>query len=293
MAEFVLSAFADEASKSVEGQIAALTRNGIPHIEPRGLEGKSVMDLTDEEIIAYRDALKDAGITTYSFGSPIGKYDIDADFDAYIPTVARALEITKLLGAENMRMFSFFVPQERVAECKEEVLRRIGIMLDMAREAGVRLCHENESRIFGQMPDEVDVLLNTFPDLYSVFDAANFRYNDADIDRGIEVSMRRPAYAHIKDAVYNPRAIVPSGEGEGKIGDLIDALDRTCDSRVTLTIEPHLAIFDGYSKIDTHTLKGRYTYESNDAAFDTAVSALKRILTEKGYREGEGHVWKK
>lgn len=293
MAEFVLSAFADEASKTLEGQINALRRNGIPHIEPRGLEGRSVMDLTDEEVIAYRDALKNAGITTYSFGSPIGKYDIDADFDAYLPTVRRALEITKLLGAENMRMFSFFVPQDRLGECKDEVFRRIGIMLDMAREAGVRLCHENESKIYGQMPNEVALLLDAFPDLYSVFDAANFRYNDADIDRGIEVSMRRPAYAHIKDAVYEPRAIVPSGEGEGKIGDLIDALDRTVGGRVTLTVEPHLAIFDGYSKIDTHTLKGKYTYESNDAAFDAAVTALKKILTDKGYKEGADHVWKK
>ena len=70
---------------------------------------------------------------------------------------------------------------------------------------------------YGQLPDEVEVLLNECPDLYSVFDAANFRYNDADIDRGIAVSMRRPAYAHIKDAVYEPRAIVPSGEGDQRL----------------------------------------------------------------------------
>ena len=293
MAEFVLSAFADEASTNVEGQIAALTRNGIPHIEPRGLNGKSVMDLTNEEIVAYRDALAAAGITTYSFGSPIGKYDIDADFDAYVPTVKRALEITRLLGAENMRMFSFFVPQDRLSECKAEVMRRMRAMLDLAKEAGVRLCHENESRIYGQMPREVSELLDANPDLYSVFDPANFRYNDADIDEAIEISMRRPAYAHIKDAVYSERTIVPAGEGEGKVGDLIDALDRALPSRVVLTLEPHLAIFDGYAKIDTHTLKGKYTFDSNDSAFDAAVAALKRVLTDKGYTEGADHVWRK
>lgn len=293
MASFVLSAFADEASKTVEGQIAALKRNGIPHIEPRGLNGKSVMDLTDAEVTAYAEALKAEGITTYSFGSPIGKYGIDEDFDAYLPTVRRALEITRLLGAENMRAFSFFVTQDRLAECKDEVLRRMGVMLDMAREAGICLCHENESRIYGQMPDQVEELLLAFPDLYSVFDAANYRMNDADVDRGIAVSMIRPRYAHIKDAVFSERAIVPAGEGEGKIGELIDVLDRQMDGTVVLTIEPHLAVFDGYSKIDTHTLKGKYTFESNDQAFDAAVTAIKTVLKNKGYKEGEGHVWTK
>ena len=117
--------------------------------------------------------------------------------------------------------------------------------------------------------------------------------NDADIDAGIEISLRRPAYAHIKDAVFAEQAIVPAGEGEGKIGALIDAFDRQTDGRVTLTLEPHLAIFDGYAKIDKHTLKGRYSFASNDEAFDAAVSALKKILTEKGFKEGEDLVWRR
>ena len=38
MAEFVLSAFADEGGKTIEEQIKALKSNGLTHIEPRGLD---------------------------------------------------------------------------------------------------------------------------------------------------------------------------------------------------------------------------------------------------------------
>ena len=38
MAEFILSAFADEAGGGILDQIKALQENGFTHIEPRGLD---------------------------------------------------------------------------------------------------------------------------------------------------------------------------------------------------------------------------------------------------------------
>ena len=292
MASFALSAFADEASSSLDGQIRALKRNGIKFIEPRGVDGGSVLDLSDDALLRMRERLEGEGIRVYSFGSPIGKVEIDADFGDYLVTYRRALEVTALLGAKNMRIFSFFVPEERRAACKDEVIRRLSVMLRMAREAGIRLCHENESRIYGQMPDEVEILLSALPDLYAIFDPANFRMNGADIFRGIDVSMKRLSYAHIKDAVYAERAIVPAGEGEGEIGTLIDRIHESTDETVILTVEPHLAVFKGYETIDRHTLKGRYTFDSNDEAFDAAVKAIKSLLASKGFKETDS-VWYK
>ena len=48
MAQFMISAFADEASDLLSGQIAALKRNGLCVLEPRSIEGNMV-DKTDEE----------------------------------------------------------------------------------------------------------------------------------------------------------------------------------------------------------------------------------------------------
>ena len=44
-----LCAFADEASPSVKTQIEVLHEEGISLIELRGLDGKNVADLTEEE----------------------------------------------------------------------------------------------------------------------------------------------------------------------------------------------------------------------------------------------------
>ena len=43
---FSLCAFADEATPAVDGQIRALTENGIGLIELRGVDGKNVAELT-------------------------------------------------------------------------------------------------------------------------------------------------------------------------------------------------------------------------------------------------------
>ena len=100
MAKFVFSAFADEAGPSLDEQISALKDNGIHYIEPRNIDGKCIVDFSDEELLAIKARLDENGIKVGSLGSPIGKYPITDDFDAYIPKVKRAIEIAKLLGTK-------------------------------------------------------------------------------------------------------------------------------------------------------------------------------------------------
>ena len=47
MARFVFSAFADEAGTTIEEQIQALSENGIRYIEPRQINKKGILDLSD------------------------------------------------------------------------------------------------------------------------------------------------------------------------------------------------------------------------------------------------------
>ncbi len=44
-----ISAFADEVSLSVDEQIIALKENGLTSIEACNLDGKSVLDITEEK----------------------------------------------------------------------------------------------------------------------------------------------------------------------------------------------------------------------------------------------------
>ena len=285
MAKFILSAFADEAGDTLSAQIAALQRNGIGYIEPRAIDKKGVIFKTDEQLKEIRRELDDGGIRVSSIGSPIGKYSIDEPLAPHLDDLKRAFNSAHMLGTKLIRMFSFFVPQDRLAEYRNEVMDRLSVMLEMAKAEGITLCHENESKIYGQMPNEVADLLKTLPDLAGIFDPANYRMNGADAAEGIDVTLPSFKYMHVKDAIFAEQAIVPAGEGEGKIAEAINKIDRHTDNAVFLSVEPHLRIFSAYASIDEHELKGRHTFATSGEAFDFAVAALKNVLRSEGFTE--------
>ncbi len=249
--------------------------------------------MTDEELAKVKKQLDDNGIKVNSFGSPIGKYPIEDDFESYIPTVKRAFEIAKILGTRLIRMFSFFVKQEELDTWEGEVLRRLGIMAELAAENGIILCHENESRIFGQQPREVAKILTAIPTICGIFDPANYRMNGADVTEGIKATLINFKYMHIKDAIYDSQTIVRAGRGEGKIAQIIDIVNEHTENTVYLTLEPHLHVFDAYKSIDEHELKGEVVYKNSREAFDAAVTALKELLINQGYREDGNGIWTK
>ena len=291
MAKFILSAFADEAGSSLDEQIQALKANGIDYIEPRNINSKPILTLTDEELHEVRRALDENGITVGSLGSPIGKYPIDQPFEKHLEDFRRALDVCDILGTKNIRMFSFFVEQDSLAEHREEVIRRLKVLCDMAEQRGIRLCHENESRIYGQMPCEVRDILTAVPSLGGIFDPANYRMNNADVIDGIEATMVNFAYMHIKDAHFETQTILPAGEGEGKIPEILDIVNSRVDGTVMLTLEPHLAMFDAYKGIDDHELKGRHAFASRREAFDFAAQTLKNVLKDRGYERNGNNEW--
>lgn len=293
MARFVFSAFADEAGSTLNEQIGALLENGIQYIEPRNINSKPILNLTNEELYEVKRELDKNGIRVNSLGSPIGKFSIEEDFEKHLPDFYRALDVCDILGTKNIRMFSFFVAQDKLDVYRDEVIRRLKIMAAIAKERGIRLCHENESAIYGQMPKEVDDIIGSVSEMYAIFDPANYRMNNADTIEGINVSLKRLAYLHIKDAIFSQQIIVPAGEGEGKIGEVLDIVNEATDELVYLTLEPHLFLFDAYKLIDEHELKGKYQFKNNRESFDFAVKALEKLLISRGYKKGENAIWKK
>lgn len=293
MAEFYFSAFADEAADSLDEQIEALKEANIRFIEPRSIDKKGILDLSEAELIAAREKLDAAGIRTGSLGSPIGKYGIHEDFETYKETFERALTACRILGTDKMRMFSFFVEREELSKVRPEVLRRLTYLTRRAAEVGVTLCHENESGIYGQMPQEVADLLTAIPVLRGIYDPANYIVNGADAEEGMRATLPSFAYMHIKDASYKDGSILPAGEGDGRIGELLNLIDAHTDAPVMLTIEPHLRLFDAFASIDKHTLKGKHSFKSNRESFAYAVKALEKVLSENEYQKGENGRWKR
>jgi len=291
MAKFALSAFADEAGVSIDEQIQALLRCGIDYIELRSVNGQNSLDLSDTELISIKAKLDEHGIKVSSLGSPIGKYPIDAPFDEHLSKFRRAIDVCKILQCERMRVFSFFVDPLHIADYRCEVLRRMKTLVKIASENGIQLCHENESKIYGCMPSEVSDLLSEVEGLYGVFDPANYRMNGADCIDGIYATMKRLGYIHIKDAIFSEQTIVPAGEGEGQIAEVLDCVNSATDEVVFLTIEPHLRLFDAYASIDEHELKGKYQFKTSSESFDFATNALKKLLIENNYSLNGENLW--
>ena len=291
MARFVLSAFADEAGDSLEEQICALKENEIDYIEPRNINGKGILTYSEDELREIKNALDKNGIKVNSLGSPIGKYNIEDDFLPHLELTRKAIRTCEILGTENMRMFSFFTSQDDLSKNRDEVISRLKIMAAEAEAHGIKLCHENESKIYGQMPNEVRDILTSVPGIYGIFDPANYRMNDADVLEGIEATLINFRYMHIKDAEYSSQTILPAGEGEGKIGEIIDIINERVDGLVYLTLEPHLHLFAAYKDIDEHELKGKHKFKNNREGFDFATNALKALLRSHGYERNGNNEW--
>lgn len=290
MAKFLISAFADEASSSLDGQIAALKRNGLHCIEPRNIDSDGVIKMTDEELIGVKAKLDAAGISIPSFGSPIGKYKIEDDFEPHLATFRRALEICKILGTKRIRLFSYFVPQDKLAEYRDEVIRRMSIMLEEAKAAGITLCHENEGAIYGQNPEQVQDLLTTLPELRGIYDPANYVYYQQDPVKGLEVTIPSLEYMHVKDCLYENSTIVPAGMGEGHVKEALQKIDELFDGEIVLTVEPHLFQSQAHKQFDGKELHNKLVFETQDEAFDYAVNALKGLLAEIGHPVVDGRA---
>lgn len=270
-------AFADEASPSIRNQIAALHRNNLQGLEIRGVDGQNISDITLEKAHDVRHQLDDAGLTVWSIGSPIGKISIEDDaFPAHLDKLRHTLALANILGAENLRMFSFYMPGS-ATPWRQKVIDQVGEMLRMANGTGVTLCHENEKGIYGDTADRCLDLLTAFPQLKAVFDPANFVQCGQDTLAAWAMLADRTKYLHIKDALADGH-VVPAGKGIGHVSEIV--ADFRARGGQCLTLEPHLTVFDGLQNLERagEETKMTYTYPSSDAAFDAACAALRECL---------------
>ena len=278
MPTYHLSAFADEASPDFAAQLAALRRHGMQLLEIRGVNGKNVSTLTNDEAREARRMMDDAGVRLSALGSPYGKYPIEQDFAPHLDDFRRGLELCDILGADKIRMFSFFIPKEDHPEWwRGKVVDQLYQMINLAQDAGIVLCHENEKGIYGDTDGRCLNLLKAFPQMGCVFDPANFIQCGVDVSSAFDKLQSRITYMHIKDALKATGAVVPAGCGDGDLPALMRRLDAMGKDMI-LTLEPHLTVFDGLAGLQGEELVHAYTYPDAGTAFDAAVEALRGVL---------------
>ena len=286
MLNFILTGFADEASKDLDGQIAALKRNGMSYFEPRGINGKNISDFTVEEAKELKAKLDAEGIKVSSIGSPFGKIEIDDDFEPHFEKFKNTVEVAKILETKYIRMFCFFFTKgQSFEDNRDEVLRRVKTLADYSAQHGVYCCLENEKDIYGDTDDRnLDVLRHCAPNLYAIVDPANYIQCGVDPLAAYEKVAGFVKYLHVKDAYFENGEVVPAGKGDGHVAEIIKRFARNSGEKF-LSLEPHLTVFDGLENLepDNGTInaiekKKSYVYSNSDESFDAAVSALKEIL---------------
>lgn len=278
-----ISAFGDEIAPGLEEQLAVLSEHDVAGLELRSAWGVNVVELGAERLDQAARLLRQAGIAVSAVGSPIGKVEIESDFDAELARLRAALEAAKRLQTEKIRVFSFFIPDGRHGAFRDEVLRRMSAYAREAAAQELTLVHENESYIYGDDDEHCRDLVESVgsPALQVAFDPANFvQVGVRPFDEAWPMLAKHVVRFHVKDAVTVDRdgiapypahapelnlmaSVRPAGEGEGQLPELMRALEQN-DYRGYLVVEPHLHF--------------RLAETGGAERFAVALTALHRVL---------------
>ncbi|MBE7011222.1 MAG: sugar phosphate isomerase/epimerase [Ruminococcaceae bacterium] len=279
MEKFKISGFSDEIDANVDVQFAVLNKLGIEYFEPRGIDGKNISALTDDEARDLKAKMDKCGIKVSSIGSPIGKVKISDDLEAHFETFKRVVAIAKILDTKYIRMFSFFHEGgEWTNEEREIVFANLKKMIDYAKENDVVLLHENEKDIYGDIASRCeDLMKNLYCDNFkAVFDPANFVQSGQDTKEAFEMLKNYIEYMHIKDALSKDGSVVPSGYGDGNVEYILTQLFKNGFNGF-LSLEPHLGSFEGLSELEMGDLM-KDLPKSGEGTFTVAHNALLKIL---------------
>lgn len=283
--KWILSAFADEAGSTTEEQIAALQRAGLQHVDVRGLEGFNVSELPLDVAQIAAQKFADAGITVGMFGSPLGKIDINEDFEADLAKLRHIAKLAPVFNCNGVRVFSYFNKSERPhSEWQAESLRRLSALKDEAKNLGLVLYHENERHIYGDLCADVLAIARELRDgetFRLIFDFDNYNQSGEDVWQNWQQLKDVTDAFHLKDSTKENQH-VPIGQGAGYAREIFtDALKNGWSG--PLALEPHLTHSDAVMATGP---SGQANQEFKDMSpadcFHVAAEEAKKLLQEVG-----------
>ncbi len=270
-----ISAFADEIGPNIDDQIRVCRANAVTHFELRGVAGRNVLDFDDALKKEIRQKLSDNGMGVISIGSPIGKVAIDKPWQEHMDRFKIAVDMAEFFGAPFIRVFSYYPAggegKGDVSLHRDEVIRRFHEKIEYIKDRPVVLVHENEKGIYGDIGSRCEDLMRTInhPKLRTAFDFANFVQCKENPLNNWPLLKPYTQHIHIKDALMDSGKVVPAGEGDGHIPEIIkDAWDS--GYRGFLSLEPHLKV------------AGHSHGETGEDLFKVAADALKKVCREIG-----------
>ncbi len=270
---WTLTGFADEAGPDLAEQVALFSDLGLTALDLRSAWGTNVISMSEAQISEAKALLDAAGIAVSSVASPIGKISIAGDFDRHLEKAEHAARLAHELDTRYVRIFSFFIPDGDDPDThRDEVLRRMAALADVAERHDVVFVHENEKDIYGDVPRRCLDIVESVGSVHLrlAFDPANF------VQCGVRphsegYAQLRPFidYVHVKDAILGTSQVVPAGQGDGELRQTLVALRESG--------------FDGFFSLEPHLQAGgQFGGFSGPDLFRVAVQAFKGLLEEQG-----------
>ena len=248
----LLSAFADEAAQDLEGQIQALIANKVPGIELRTVDSVNVADFDSTMTARVKTAFDQASLKVHCLATPLGKVQIDSPLESELERLKRLSQTAHALDCQRLRIFSFYVPAGRAAEYRDEVMMRLERLIEVADAEGVRMFHENEKDIYGDILERCVDIHQTFQSkLGAILDPANYIQVGSDPLQAFKALDAWIEYLHIKDCRHSDGHIVAAGKGDGQIAEILN-LFLANHNRQSIAIEPHLYEFASLKTLEIH-----------------------------------------
>jgi sugar phosphate isomerase/epimerase len=251
--DLTLCLITDEVSPSLDEGLAFARAEGIGTVDLRVIDGRNVLALSRGELVDAARRVRAAGLSVSCICTPLLKWSppgkaARAKGDQFgfelgdrAPGVvyAQAFEAAEVLGARNLRIFSYLAYDGyRV----DDLRGPIDELLALAEKFDMRLHVENESvcNIAGFAELEALVTAYRHPRLRALPDFANaYRWGQpltaADLARLLPFT----DILHFKDYANAERSFVAVGEGDIPFAALLAATLPAHEAPLTLTIETH------------------------------------------------------
>jgi sugar phosphate isomerase/epimerase len=270
-----LAAFADEISPDLDEQIRVCKANGVTHFELRGVGGKNVLDFDNRLRDEIKTKLIANGLGVISIGSPIGKVAIDKPWSEHFDRFKKAVELAEFFDSKFIRVFSYYPAggegKGPIEPIREQVLDRFRQKVEYLKNHPATLVHENEKGIYGDIGRRCLDLMSSInsPKLRCAFDFANFVQAGEHPRDNWKLLKPYTEHIHVKDAKMGANQMVPAGEGDGDIPEILkDAY--ASGYRGFVTMEPHLKV------------AGHSHGETGPDLFKVAVDALRGVCKRQG-----------
>jgi sugar phosphate isomerase/epimerase len=251
--DLTLCLITDEVSPSLDEGLALACAEGLGTIDLRVIDGRNVLALSRAELAGAAQRVRAAGLSVSCICTPLLKWSppgqtSKATGDQFgfelgdrAPAVvyAQAFEAAEVLGARNLRIFSYLAYDGyRV----DDLRGPIDDLLVLAERFDMKLHVENEGvcNIAGLAGLEALVVAYRHPRLRTLVDIAN-AYRAGLPPSAADLARLLPFtdILHFKDYANAARRFVAIGEGDFPLATLLAATLPTHDASLTLTVETH------------------------------------------------------